>query len=137
MAAGLNIFPVHVTARTTFAGALVKRAPGANRAGRHRLRPESGRRTEPETGSSSSSARCRAAPQPCSAEHTVDDDFSQSGLEYGEFVVVASNCATRRSHRSRRMDSCHSKGRIDSETRSKEVTSFIVTPAWLQRLLRL
>ena len=48
MAAGLNIFPVHVTARTTFAAALVKRAPGANRAGRHRLRPESGRRAEPE-----------------------------------------------------------------------------------------
>jgi hypothetical protein len=30
MAAGLNIFPVHVTARTTFAAALVKRVPGAN-----------------------------------------------------------------------------------------------------------
>jgi hypothetical protein len=27
-------------------------------------------------------------PQLCSAEGAVDDDFSQSGLEYGEFVVV-------------------------------------------------
>jgi hypothetical protein len=56
--------------------------------GRHLLRPESGRRAKPEARRR---ARRRDVHQLRScvlAECAVDDDFSQSGLEDGEFVVV-------------------------------------------------
>jgi hypothetical protein len=63
-------------------------APQPIRLGRHfpdRNRPPPG---EPRNALSSWSGDMSSSPQLCSAEGAVDDDFSQGGLEYGEFVVV-------------------------------------------------
>jgi hypothetical protein len=49
------------------------------------VRPPPG---EPRNALSSWSGDMSSSPQLCSAEGAVDDDFSQSGLEYGEFVIV-------------------------------------------------
>ena len=43
---------------------------------------------EPRRALSSSSGDMSSSPQLCSAECAVDGDFSQSGLEDGEFMVV-------------------------------------------------
>jgi len=78
-----------MTARMTFAAALLTECLVPIGLCRHLLRPESGRRAKPENRvvelvgeMSTSSAAVRLA------ECAIDDDFSQSGLEDGEFVVV-------------------------------------------------